>query len=267
MVDADTLLEPGALDALVRTCQASMRPVQSCYLMKAPPGAGFGTRVAEFAWRIKNRIRPLGAQALNWPCQLMGSGMAFPWPLIASAPVASGHLVEDMQLGVSLARAGAAPAYCVEAVVTSQFPSSTQGLSTQRERWEHGHLEMISQAGGPLLLAALAQGNWRLLGMALDLCIPPLTSLLLLAGLTASLGAVAAWWAQQWAVLILAAAPLLALVLSGGVAWYAAGRDLLPPSALGHMVRYVLAKMPVYARFFSGRQSSWIRTRRDDESP
>ncbi len=33
----------------------------------------------------------------------MGTGMAFPWPLIRDAPLAIGHLVEDMQLGLDLA--------------------------------------------------------------------------------------------------------------------------------------------------------------------
>jgi cellulose synthase/poly-beta-1,6-N-acetylglucosamine synthase-like glycosyltransferase len=267
MVDADTLLEPMALDALVRTCVATGRPVQSCYLMKAPLGAGVGTLVAEFAWRIKNRIRPLGGQVLGWPCQLMGSGMAFPWPLIASAPVASGHLVEDMQLGVSLAQAGSPPVYCAQAVVVSRFPSTAQGLSTQRERWEHGHLQMIAHAGLRLMGVALWRRSWALLGMALDLCIPPLTSLLMLALITALGGVLMGGWMQQWDLTLLAMAPLVTLGLAGTLAWSRAGRDLLPPSALNHLARYALAKLPVYAKFFSGRQSSWIRTRRDDESP
>jgi hypothetical protein len=43
---------------------------------------------------------------------LMGTGMAFVWPQLAGAPLASGHLVEDMQLGLDLAAAGAPPRFC-----------------------------------------------------------------------------------------------------------------------------------------------------------
>ena len=82
VVDADCRLEEGAIHALALTCRSTGRPVQALYLMTAPEGAMFGFRVAEFAWRIKNDLRPRGLAALGLPCQLMGSGMAFPRDVI-----------------------------------------------------------------------------------------------------------------------------------------------------------------------------------------
>lgn len=38
----------------------------------------------------------------------MGTGMAFTWPVISQAALASGHIVEDMKLGMDLALAGKA---------------------------------------------------------------------------------------------------------------------------------------------------------------
>ena len=48
-------------------------------LMTAPEDSPINYRVAEFAWRVNNWVRPLGLAALGLPCQLMGTGMAFPW--------------------------------------------------------------------------------------------------------------------------------------------------------------------------------------------
>ena len=108
VVDADCSVDAQALHRLATRCAEVGRPVQALYLMHAPPGAGLRLRIAAFAWIVKNRARPLGLLRLRLPCQLMGTGMAFPWGLLRDAPLASGHLVEDMQLGIDLAMAGAA---------------------------------------------------------------------------------------------------------------------------------------------------------------
>jgi glycosyltransferase involved in cell wall biosynthesis len=109
IVDADCQVAAGALDRLARRCVRSRRPVQALYLMYARNGAGFRTRIAQFAWIVKNKIRPLGLHRLGLPCQLMGTGMAFPWSCLATGSLATGHLVEDLKLGIDLAR-GRAPA-------------------------------------------------------------------------------------------------------------------------------------------------------------
>jgi hypothetical protein len=90
------------------------RPVQSLYLMTAPCESAINHQVAEFAWRLKNQVRPLGLRALGLPCQLMGTGMAFPWDIIRSAELASGFIVEDLKLGLDLADAGHPPVFCPE---------------------------------------------------------------------------------------------------------------------------------------------------------
>ena len=110
-------------------CESTRRPVQALYLMTAPPGSAINHQVAEFAWRLKNHVRPLGLKALGLPCQLMGTGMAFPWGVIRSAELASGFIVEDLKLGLELAAGGHPPAFS-SAMVTSTFPSSAEGRTT-----------------------------------------------------------------------------------------------------------------------------------------
>ena len=58
IVDADCRVEAGAVERLARLCAETSRPVQALYLMRAPSGASLKMRVAEFAWRGKNWVRP-----------------------------------------------------------------------------------------------------------------------------------------------------------------------------------------------------------------
>lgn len=262
IVDADCLLQPGALDALAAACVRWDAPVQARYLMTHAGPTGVNGRVAEFAWRVKNWVRPRGATRLGWPCQLTGSGMAFPWAQVEHAPLASGSIVEDMQLGLALARAGHAPRFCEAAGVQSHFPSSAAAAATQRTRWEHGHLGMLSQHAVPMLRDALGRRDRRLFGLALDLAVPPLALLMLLAFALWGLAGAAAW-AGVGAVAWVAASGLLALLGAAVLAaWLRWGRSVLGPWDLLRAPWYALSKLGVYLRFWSRRQKDWVRTER-----
>ncbi len=263
VVDADCLLAPHALDRLARRCAETGRPVQGLYLMRAPAGSTLKTRIAEFAWAVKNRARALGLARAGLPCQLMGSGMAFPWHLIADAALASADLVEDLRLGLDFARAGQAPLFCPEALFTSQFPLNAQGLQSQRTRWEHGHLAMLLRAGPRLLLAALRDRNAGLCALTLDMCVPPLALLVLLSVASCALGLLAWAWtgaALPWSLGL--AAPLL-LALAVLAAWLRFGRAILSGRELAYAPVYALVKIPLYLKFLVRRQLKWVRSERD----
>ena len=264
IVDADCIVAAGALERLAQRCLVAARPVQALYLMHAPPGSGVGLRIAAFAWVIKNQLRPLGGAALGWPCQLMGTGMAFPWALIENAPLASGHIVEDMELGVALARAGAAPVFCPQALVSSVFPSDARGARAQRTRWEHGHLSVIASTGPRLLAQALRRRDGTLAALALDLMVPPLAALALALGVVLAIGA--AWWgftadARPFALAVVGFALFGAGVMAG---WWRGGRQLVSWRELIALPIYVAAKIPLYVRLFTKRQVEWVRTKRDE---
>lgn len=265
IVDADCIVEAGALARLAHDAAASGRPVQALYLMDPPANAGLMKKIAHFAWVVKNLVRPLGYHRLGLPCQLMGTGMAFPWPLISTAALATGHIVEDMKLGMELAEAGKAPLFCPHATVYSSFPASAEGTDTQRARWEHGHMSMIVSEALPLLLRGLVRGRPAVVALALDLCVPPLA---LLALLTLALGAAA----LLFALLAGAAAPaVLALLALGGfglavlLAWWRYGRRILGAGDMLMAVFYIFWKIPLYFRFFINRQVEWVRSKRDSE--
>lgn len=264
IVDADCVVAPGGLLTLAARCMATGRPVQALYLMRSPTGAPLKTRIAEFAWIVKNQVRPLGSAALGAPCQLMGTGMAFPWALIQAAPLASGHLVEDMELGLALAGVGAAPLFCPEARVESWFATDAQASRHQRTRWEHGHLSVIATLGPRLLWRALSRGDAMLAAMVLDLLVPPLASLV--AAVSVWLVLTTVWWAAGGSVAPLAlAGGAMALVVVGVMAaWVAFGQNTVTLRELLSAPVYVVSKLPIYLRVFTRRQVEWIRTKRNE---
>ncbi len=262
IVDADCVVEPGSVAVLAATAQALGVPVQSVDLMRAPEGAGLAVRIAEFAWLIKNKVRPLGLQRMGLPCQLMGTGMAFPWACMQATTLATGHITEDLKLGIDLARRGRAPRFCTAAMVSSEFPTSSEGVRSQRTRWEHGHLRSILSDGPKLLLQAVVRRDANLAAMALDLSVPPLALLAML---------IAASWAISLLLELTArvSLPLLvataAAVLFGSavmLSWGRFGRRTVSGRDLALASVYAICKLPLYLRFLLKPQSKWVRSKR-----
>jgi cellulose synthase/poly-beta-1,6-N-acetylglucosamine synthase-like glycosyltransferase len=264
VIDADCRIDPGSIDQLARECTRTSRPAQALDLMVQSENSPIDHCVAEFAWRLKNWVRPLGLLSLNMPCQLMGTGMAFPWAVIWSAELASGEVVEDLRLGIELAAAGKAPVFCPAARVTSVFPSSIEAASGQRERWEGGQLRIIIKTAPKMLLAAVEQRNLGLLVLVFDLLIPPLTVFICLL-IVDLFCAIIAWLAlSQSAPVLISLVNLLALSAALVLAWDKFGRDILTSDRFFLVFKYALSKMGLYIRMYSRKRSpSWIRTERD----
>jgi cellulose synthase/poly-beta-1,6-N-acetylglucosamine synthase-like glycosyltransferase len=265
VMDADCLVTAGAIEKLSCLCARVSRPVQALYLMSAPPNAGIMTRIGAFAWLVKNQVRPLGLKRLRLPCQLMGTGMAFPWKSIQSARLATGQIVEDLKLGIDLAIAGTPPLFCPEALVSSMFPTVHDGIRSQRTRWEHGHLAMIVSEAPRLLIRSLATLDFRLAAMALDLSVPPLAlQTLVIAALWISAGI---FFVQTAVLLPLALATLAAalLVMAVFLSWARYGRDIISLRELTYAFFYAVGKIPLYAKFLVARQLDWVRSKRDGD--
>ncbi|MGB6306554.1 MAG: glycosyltransferase family 2 protein [Steroidobacteraceae bacterium] len=265
VIDADCEVTAGSIDKLARLGASSGRPVQSMYLMHTAAGAGVKMRIAEFAFLVKNNVRPAGLHRLRLPCQLMGTGMAFPWPCIRTAQLATGHIVEDLKLGIELARAGDPPLFCPEALVSSRFASDPEGSQSQRTRWEHGHMSVILSDAPRLLLDSLLKIDLRLAAMALDLSVPPLALLTLL---NAAMWIASAILFGATRILLPLAITSVSLGLLGAsvvLAWARYGRHIVSLVDLGFAMRYALLKIPLYAKFVVARQLDWVRSKRDDE--
>lgn len=263
IIDADCLLQANALETLALAAMQRQRPVQSLYLMASPPGAGLKTKIAEFAWVVKNWLRALGYMRLGLPCQLMGTGMAFVWEQIRSADLASGHIVEDLKLGLDFAEQRLAPSFCPEAEVSSVFPLNKEGMNSQRTRWEHGHLGVIVKEGPELILHSARSHNMGMLALALDMCVPPLALLMLSVVFLVVVATVIIAVSGSLLPWISAFAPMLLLGISILLAWFRFGRHILSLSDLAYAPVYALLKIPVYLKFLVKRQVEWVRSHRD----
>jgi cellulose synthase/poly-beta-1,6-N-acetylglucosamine synthase-like glycosyltransferase len=261
-VDADCEVGEGSLEILARHCASMGRPVQARYSMLTPPSASSSDKVSQLAWVIKTLVRPLGSAWLGLPCQLMGTGMALPYEIACQLNLATGHLVEDQKLGAELALIGKPPHFCPKARVISQFPQSESGKRQQRTRWEHGHLAIIGEFLLPLTRHAISRRSLRIFAFALDLCIPPLSLLVLLLGLTEA--TTLFWFVAMGLVnpFIVSSAALACLVVSIGTAWWRFGQGAISLRELTAVPAYCLQRVPSFVRFFVNRQIDWIRTER-----
>ena len=263
MIDADCRLAEDAIDRLASVCEQSQRPVQSLYLMVASEGSPINHQVAEFAWRVRNWVRPLGLMALSLPCQLMGSGMAFPWTVIRSVELSSAHIVEDLRLGLDLANSGCAPIFCPSAVVTSTFPSSAEGAKGQRRRWEHGQIGLVLTTAIPRLLQAAKEGNPNLLALVLDLVVPPLSLFLILLIVMLIVSGLALLLGLDAAAFTISLGCVVVVSLATMLAWVSRGREVLPLRSLMLVPSYFLAKFRQYVAAVLGeRVSQWVRADR-----
>jgi cellulose synthase/poly-beta-1,6-N-acetylglucosamine synthase-like glycosyltransferase len=263
-IDADCTLCAGTLDEIARVIAATGRPVQSCNLMTTQGGKKGSSGIAEFAFRVKNLVRPRGLARFGLPCQLTGTGMALPWALIGEVHLAQRHLAEDMKLGIDLAAAGHAPVYCETAGVRSVFPDTIEGTVSQRSRWENGHLAMVT-TNLPRLFTPKVFRNRDCLVMTLDIMVPPLTLLALAQAIAIVAGLVVAALDLGWSPVAIAIGSTLLLAASTALAWAAHGRDAIPAADLLRIPAYMLGKAWIYPRAVFGRidHQIWIRTDRN----
>jgi cellulose synthase/poly-beta-1,6-N-acetylglucosamine synthase-like glycosyltransferase len=263
IMDADCRLGENALRCISERTIASGMPVQSLYLMLAPENAPAGKGVNLFAWRIRNWIRPLGLERFGLPTQLFGTGMAFPFSLLADRDLGNSRLAEDCALGIALASAGHPPLFVSEARVHSHFPASQAGSESQRERWEKGHFENIIDLVPGALAKSWRDRNLGLAALAIDMAVPPLSLLVLVTLLCAILGGMAWMLDASPAAFAIPLLSVLLVVLGTALAWRTVGRDVLPQRELLRLPLHAIRKLGFYHGIASGKAtSSWIRTDR-----
>ena len=263
ILDGDCIIKADTIENI--TCKAILtgRPVQSTYLMEQPENPSLKDNVSMFSIKVKNKVRLLGLNRLGWHCLLTGSGMAFPWSLIDRVSLAGSKTTDDMQLTVDLALAGSTPVFCENAFVVGRLMKD-KAATSQRSRWEHGHLEMILVEVPRLFNAFIKTGNLAALGLALDISIPPLSLLVMtwiVCAIITWLPAIAVGISIVPAILVsIAGVFLIAGVL---LAWIRFGRSDISLKDLMAIPFYILGKIPIYLKFIVKPQSRWLKTERD----
>ena len=264
VMDADCEIEAGSAARLCRKAMAKSAPVQAINLVRSQGIAPPVVQISNFAMVVKNLIRQRGMTRLGGAALLTGTGMAFPWSVFATAPLASGDIAEDLALGVALTRAGHVPRFAGDAHVWSDAAAQEDTLA-QRTRWEHGFLTTARRYALPLVGSGLRRLSRPSLCLGLHLLVPPLALLFALGIAIAMAVGIAAISGGSWQPAICLLSILVLAIAATGFSWIVAGREALRPGALVRVPLYILWKIPVYLKLVRGAEKQWVRTRRPGE--
>ncbi len=263
VIDADCRVAPNTIAQASHLAYNSQRPVQVTNLLYPPSRPTLKDQLSSFAFMVHTFVRPNGLSRLGLPFNLHGTGMVFPWSVFRRVPLASGNIVEDMQLSLDLAILGHFPLFCRAGQVTGLLPEQSTVAVGQRTRWEHGHLRTLLSQSPKLLKAAWRQKQAKLVALTLDLCVPPLSLLVLLWLLPTGLALPWGFFQGQWWPALILGGEGLLLLLSVLAIWAKFGREQLPLKTLLAVPFYVLWKVPIYFSFLLRPQRAWVRTGRE----
>ncbi len=265
VVDADSVVSANLLSALAASLARGSQALQVDYGVRNP-AASWRTRLLAIAFGAMHGVRSLGRERLGLSCGLRGNGMAFSTRVLREVPHEAWSIVEDLEYGIALGRAGHRVGYVADAQVLGQMPASAAASRSQRRRWEGGRLAIKKRYAWPLVRRGLRLRSPLLMDLGVDLLVPPLATLALWAAAVLGVCVVAAalgapTQVSRW-LWIASAGALLAHILRGwslsGVGTRGLADLLLAPLYVAWKVG--LRLMPAHAP-----AGEWIRTKRPGE--
>lgn len=265
VIDADTVVSPNLLNAFSARLEAGARVAQAHYGVQNPE-ASWRTRLMRIALSMFHQVRSIARERLSVSAGLRGNGMCFSLSVLREVPHDAYSLVEDLEYGVKLGRAGHRVVYVHEADVRGEMVSGEQASRSQRTRWEQGRAQMRALYGWPLIREGVRRRSALLIDLALDVLVPPLSQLVVALGLltAAAFGLVAVTGVGAWA---LSAGALglssVGLYVLAGWAHSGTGARGLLDLALAPV--YVVWKLRLRLKGAGQKQAEWVRTTREGE--
>jgi len=265
VIDSDCRMNRDSILTLAEACHRTNRPCQATYLLEPSLAASPLVQISTFAFCLKNLVRQRGLQRLAGGAHLTGTGMAFPWQLFAGADLANGSIVEDLRLGIDLARANFPPQMIEGAQVWSPAASEAATVE-QRRRWEGGFLAMAMATAPGALSRALVRQDWQALARALDLLVPPVALLIIVnLAVLMVLATLAGFSLIGWTPISLQSIAFVAAATAIAVAWAVEGRRFIGLRSILFSPIYLLRKLLFYVKLAQdGPPKDWVRTERSD---
>jgi 1,2-diacylglycerol 3-beta-glucosyltransferase len=265
VVDADTVVSRNLLRAYAARIEQGAKAAQAHYGV-ANPEASWRTRLMAIAFGMFHILRSLARERIGVSCGLRGNGMCFTHDLIREIPHDAFSVVEDLEYGIRLGRAGYRVHYVHEAEVLGEMVTSEKSSRSQRQRWEGGRLLIAQQHAWPLLRDGFAKRSALLMDLAMDVLVPPLALIAGPVGLGLMLSLVGSaltqtLWASVW-LWGLAAACVALYVLRG---WQLSGMGARGLVALAYAPIYVVWKVALLFIPKNARKGEWVRTTREAE--
>jgi cellulose synthase/poly-beta-1,6-N-acetylglucosamine synthase-like glycosyltransferase len=263
VVDADSVVSPNLLRAFAARLESGAPAVQAASAV-LNAGDSWRTQLMAFALALFNGVRSLGRQNLGLSCGLRGNGMCLAIDALRAHPYRAFSMVEDLEYGIALGRAGVRVQYAAEAVVSSAMVSSSSAAATQRRRWELGRLRLARNLALPLLREGIRTRSLVLLDLCVDLLIAPLAYL----ALTICVGCVTSLilcWTDSSVVLacwmwFLSAAFVTAYCLRG---WQLSELGIRGAKALARVPGYIAWKIALSFKV-PPSADEWVRTAREE---
>jgi cellulose synthase/poly-beta-1,6-N-acetylglucosamine synthase-like glycosyltransferase len=265
--DADSRVDPAFLQHINKALNHGAQVIQGRHIIANPSDSTFSA-LADADMRLNNRIRNQAKTNLGLSARLMGDAMCFHRCVLEAHPwTHASSLAEDREYGIHLATQGIRVVYAPEAVSAGQATARWKDAGPQRLRWYGGVFELQRRYVHPLLTAAWRDKNLAALDLALELLLPPFSTLALLAVASTVAASLLVSAGLTTRVVAVVATCLLFLTMVFPVIGLAV--EHAPPSAYR-----ALLHGPVYAlwRFSIGLRATlrrgnvpWIRTRRAEE--
>lgn len=262
VIDADSLVSPDLLRAFARRFEAGEGALQAAYGVRSP-ASSWRSRLMVIALALFHGVRSLGRERLGLSAGLRGNGMGFSREVLRRVPARAFSIVEDVEYGIELAKAGYRIGYVHEAQVMGDMAPPGPAAAAQRLRWERGRAALARAQGPGLLLEGLVRRDPVRIDLAMDLLVPPLSAL----SLAAALGVAAA---TTWCVVFGGSAAIAApwLLACGCLAVYVlrglalSGVGLAGSLALLWAPVYIAWKIGLRLRARAPSAGEWVRTAR-----
>ncbi len=279
VVDADTLVSANLLEAFAARLERGADAVQADYAVRNVDDS-WRTVLAQVAFTCFHLVRSEGRERLGLSTGLRGNGMAFSRHTLQTVPHDAFSVVEDLEYGIRLGRAGIRVHHAGEARVVGDMPSTGDASLSQRQRWEGGRRAMRKRFLRTLATDALRRRDKVLADLAIDVALPPLGTVVMRLGTAFAAGSVLAVLSQRRerpARVAAGASALGVFVLGGHVArgWQLSGTGSKGATALAQMPRYLVWKLAnggkpwrsrtVSTGKLSDEPATWVRTQRSTE--
>jgi hypothetical protein len=262
VVDADSIADRAFLVRLVQPLDAGARAVQGESLLDAGDRGAGSLRASAFL--LINRVRPAGRAVLGLPMtHLAGNGMLLTRELLLEKPWEAYTSAEDLEYSLDLQVDGIRIVYASGAVLLSPAAPNGRAAAQQQLRWEGGKFHLARTRLPGLVARAVRERRPALLGVALDLAVPPIGWLTAAAvagsvavATLAAVTPVPLWTLTPWLV------GLCSIPVSVLVGLRAAGAPRSAYRALLRAPLLVLGKPLGAARLLRFRGDTWVRTER-----
>ena len=167
VIDADSVVSENLISEVLQSLTEGAAAVQCRYEMLSADRAARG-RLASLAFRAFTYVRPAGRDRVGLSAGISGNGFALTARLLAKVPYDAFSVVEDLEYHIHTVMAGESVRFVESAIVSSYFPTSSAGDTSQQSRWQGGRLWAAKKWLMPLM-GRIARGQFRLIEPALDL--------------------------------------------------------------------------------------------------